>query len=211
MAAPSRACLDEAAAALFVSPSTARRLIKHGQLAASQLCKGRIRSSERPILNVLTSNPAGARLLAPASIYDGATRSEAAKIGGVGLRIIRDWVMRFNARGPDGLLDGEPPGQSSKLNDVSRQPVAPMIESGPTPAAHGEVRWRLFDLAQWIFEEFRISIAKQTLSRELRARGYRKLSARPRHHAQAAGAIWILKKPRAWMKLRAGSQSMSRP
>ena len=32
--------LDEAAAALSVSPSTVRRLIKDGQLAASQLCKG---------------------------------------------------------------------------------------------------------------------------------------------------------------------------
>jgi excisionase family DNA binding protein len=32
--------LDEAAAALFVSPSTVRRLIKDGQLAANQLCKG---------------------------------------------------------------------------------------------------------------------------------------------------------------------------
>src|SRR5262245_51080609 len=39
------------------------------------------------------------RLLALAAIYDGATRTEAAKIGGVGLQIIRDWVLRFNARG----------------------------------------------------------------------------------------------------------------
>ena len=29
----------------------------------------------------------------------------------------------------------------------------------------------------------------QTLSRELRAMGCRKLTARPRHHAQAAGAV----------------------
>ena len=43
------------------------------------------------------------------------------------------------------------------------------------------------NLAQWIFEEFRLSIAVQTLSRELRKMGYRKLSARPRHHAQAGG------------------------
>jgi hypothetical protein len=34
-----------------------------------------------------------------------------------------------------------------------------------------------------------LSIVMQTLSRELRAMGYRKLSARPRHHAQAEGAI----------------------
>ena len=62
------------------------------------------------------------------------------------------------------------------------------------PAIHGVVRWRLIDLAQWIFEEFRITIAKQTLSRELRAMGYRKLSARPRHHAQAEGVIEDFKK-----------------
>ena len=54
-----------------------------------------------------------------------------------------------------------------------------MIESGPIPAVHGVVRWRLIDLAQWIFEEFRITIAKQTLSRELRAMGYRKLCIPP--------------------------------
>jgi hypothetical protein len=44
--------------------------------------------------------PQARRLLALAAIYDGATRTEAAKIGGVGLQIIRDWVLRFNARGP---------------------------------------------------------------------------------------------------------------
>src|SRR5215831_14304168 len=148
--------------------------------------------------------PQARRLLALAAIYDGAS-TVAAKIGGVGLQIIRDWVLRFNARGPDGLLDGKSTGQPSKLNDTQRQAIAGMIESGPIPAVHGVVRWRLIDLAQWIFEEFRITIAKQTLSRELRAMGYRKLSARPRHHAQAEGAIEDFKKtsPRAWRQLRA--------
>jgi transposase len=157
--------------------------------------------------------PQARRLLALAVIYDGGTRSEAAKLGGVGLQIVRDWVLRFNARGPDGLLDGKAPGQPSKLNDAQRQAVARMIESGPLPAVHGVVRWRLIDLAQWIFEEFRISIAKQTLSRELRAMGYRKLSARPRHHAQAVGAIEDFKKtsPRAWTKSRTKRRSTSRP
>jgi transposase len=146
--------------------------------------------------------PQARRLLTLAAIYDGATRTEAAKIGGVGLQIIRDWVLRFNAHGPDGLLDRKPSGQPSKLNDGQRQAVAQMIESGPIPAVHGVVRWRLIDLAQWIYEEFRIAIAKQTLSRELRAMGYRKLSARPRHHAQVAGAIEDFKKtsPRVWTK-----------
>jgi transposase len=138
--------------------------------------------------------PQARRLLALAVIYDGATRTDAAKIGGVGLQIIRDWVLRFNRRGPAGLLDGKSPGHPPKLNDAQRQAIARMIESGPIPAVHGVVRWRLIDLAQWIFEEFRITIAKQTLSRELRSMGYRKLSARPRHHAQAASAIEDFKK-----------------
>jgi hypothetical protein len=87
-----------------------------------------------------------------------------------------------------------------------------MIESGPIPAVHGVVRWRLIDLAQWIFEEFRITIAKQTLSRELRAMGYRKLSARPRHHARAEDAIEDFKKtfPRAWTKSRGKRRSTSK-
>jgi transposase len=156
--------------------------------------------------------PQARRLLALAAIYDGATRTEAAKIGGVGLQIIRDWVLRFNARGPEGLLDGKSPGQPSKLNDIQRHAIARMIESGPIPAVHGVVRWRLIDLAQWIFEEFRITIAKQTLSRELRTMGYRKLSARPRHHAQAEGAIEDFKKvfPRAWRQSRARKRSTAR-
>jgi transposase len=165
----------------------------------------------RALARKTKDGPQARRLLALAAIYDGATRTEAAKIGGVTLQIIRDWVMRFNARGAAGLLDGKSPGQPSRLNDVQRQAIVRMIESGPIPAIHGVVRWRLIDLSQWIYEEFCITVAKQTLSRELRAMGYRKLSARPRHHAQAEGAIEDFKKSsqRAWMKSRAKKQSMS--
>jgi transposase len=173
-----------------------------GDFTASQL---------RALARKTKDGPQARRLLALAAIYDGATRTEAARIGGVTLQIIRDWVMRFNTRGAAGLLDGKSPGQPSRLNDVQRQAIVRMIESGPIPAIHGVVRWRLIDLSQWIYEEFGITVAKQTLSRELRAMGYRKLSARPRHHAQAEGAIEDFKKSsqRAWMKSRAKKRSMS--
>jgi transposase len=128
------------------------------------------------------------RLLALAAVYDEATRTDAAKIGGVTLQIVRDWVVKFNAHDPTGLID-KAPGQPSRLNDTHRAALAKIIESGPIPAVHGVVRWRIVDLCQWIWEEFRVGIARQTLSRELRALGYRKLSARPRHHAQAEGAV----------------------
>ena len=155
--------------------------------------------------------PQARRLLALAAVYEGATRTEAAKIGGVTLQIIRDWVMKFNAHGPEGLIDRKPPGQASRLNGAHRAALAAIIESGPIPAVHGVVRWRIVDLCQWIFEEFRVVVAKQTLSRQLRAMGYRKLSARSRHHAQAAGAIEDFKKafPRAWK--RSGARRTSSP
>ena len=42
-------------------------------------------------------------------------RTEAARIGGVGLQIVRDWVVRFNAEGPDGLIDRRAPGKAPTL------------------------------------------------------------------------------------------------
>ncbi len=134
------------------------------------------------------------RVLALAAIYEGATRTEAARIGGVTLQIIRDWVLKFNEHGPGGLIDRKAPGQPSRLNDMHRATLAAAIESGPNPAIHHVVRWRIIDLCQWLWEEFHVSVAKQTLGRELRAMGYRKLSARPRHHTQADGAIEVFKK-----------------
>src|SRR5438105_11351696 len=88
------------------------------------------------------------RLLALAAIYEGGSRTEAAKIGGVGLQTVRDWVLAFNAEGPGGLINGKAPGNTSLLDDEQRQALARIVESGAIPAAHGVVRWRLIDLAQ---------------------------------------------------------------
>ena len=142
------------------------------------------------------------RLLALAEIYDGGSRTDAARTGGVTLQIVRDWVLRFNALGPDGLRDRKAPGPTPKLNTDQRRALVSMVESGPIPAIHGVVRWRLKDLAQWIFAEFRISLSETTLSRELKALGFRKLSARPRHYAQNALEMEHFKKvcPPLWRR-----------
>ena len=112
--------------------------------------------------------------------------------------------MRFNARGPDGLLDGKAPGNVCKLSPHHREALLALVESGPIPAVHGVVRWRLKDLVQWLWEEFRMAVSETTLGRELRALGYRKLSARPRHHARSEAAVAVFKKtsPRVWRKSR---------
>jgi transposase len=150
------------------------------------------------------------RLLALAVIYEGGSRTEAAEVGGVTLQVVRDWVLRFNARGPEGLIDRKAPGQPSRLNDELRAALVAMVENGPIPAVHEVVRWRIIDLCQWLWEEYQVTVSKQTLSRELRAMGYRKLSARPRHHAQAAGAVEAFKKTgqRQWRRSHASVASI---
>src|SRR5215207_6401279 len=147
------------------------------------------------------------RLLALAAIYDGASRTEAAQIGCVTLQIVRDWVLRFNARGPEGLLTGRAPGAPPRLTDQHRQALQAIVDQGPLPAIHGVVRWRLIDLIAWLWEEFRLSISKQTLSRELRAMNYRKLSARPRHHAKSEAAVAAFKKTSRPVWRRSGRRS----
>jgi transposase len=158
-----------------------------------------------------TDGPQARRLLALAAIYEGASRTEAAKIGGVTLQIVRDWVLKFNAQGPSGLIAGKAPGQTPRLMTEHRAALARMVEDGPIPAVHGVVRWRLVDLCQWVFEEYHVVVSTQTMSRELRAMHYRKLTARPKHHAQAATAIEDFKKAsrRAWRKSRARRASAS--
>ena len=152
------------------------------------------------------------RLLALALILDGRSRSEAAKVAGVTLQIVRDWVLRFNEGGSDGLETRKAPGRASILNDEQRARLAEVVETGPIPAAHGVVRWRLADLAQWIWDEFALSVTRHTLGRELRAMGYRKLSARPRHPWSDADDIADFKKasPPVWRRSKSASQEERR-
>jgi len=152
------------------------------------------------------------RLLSLAEIYDGGQRLDAARLGDVGLQVVRDWVLRFNRHGPDGLIDGKSTGQPPKLNDVQRQALAEIVESGPVPAIHGVVRWRRKDLAQWIFEEFDISVDETTVGRELKALGFVKISARPRHKGQNEFALEDFKKtfPPKWKRSAVSSRPIPR-
>ena len=93
------------------------------------------------------------RLLALAAIYDGATRTEAAAIGGVTVQIVRDWVVKLNAGGPEALVDYKGPGPQPILTDAHRTALAQAIEDGPIPAIHGVVRWRVIDLVQWLSDD----------------------------------------------------------
>jgi len=82
------------------------------------------------------------RLLALAAVYDGMSRTEAAKIGGMDRQTLRRWMLRFNSQGPEGLFDRWSPGPTRRLSDDQLRELATIVETGPDVQTDGVVRWR---------------------------------------------------------------------
>ena len=142
------------------------------------------------------------RLLALAAVLDGVSREEAAKLGGMDRQTLRDWVIRFNEQGPDGLINIPSPGVPPKLGKKHRAFLARLVEEGPPPAEHGVVRWRACDLIMRLHEEFGISVSDDTIYRALKDMGFSHVSARPKAYKQDPDAMDAFKKtlPFAWQK-----------
>src|SRR3954452_3833023 len=134
------------------------------------------------------------RLLSIAAVLDGMSRTDAARIGGMDRQTLRDWVHRFNERGPDGLKDSWSKGNPPRLSAEQQAELAHLVETGPDRAVHGVVRWRRIDLKQLIAERFDVVYHERTVGKLLHQLGFAHVSARPRHPAQDAQTIAAFKK-----------------
>jgi len=134
------------------------------------------------------------RLLALAAVYDGMDREEAARIGGMDRQTLRDWVHRFNERGPEGLINIKPLGRPSKLSPEQKEELRRLVEAGPDPQVDGVVRWRCVDLKRVLGARFAVDLSEVSLGRVLKQLGYSHISARPQHPAQDARAIAAFQK-----------------
>ena len=144
------------------------------------------------------------RLLALAAIYEGASRTEAAQIGCVTLQIVRDWVLRFNARGPEGLLTGRAPGAPASAQRPAPRGPAGHRRSGSHPGhpRRGALALGRSDpVALGGVPPLHLQADAEPRAARL---GYRKLSARPRHHAKSEAAVAAFKKtsPPSWRRSR---------
>ena len=129
------------------------------------------------------------RLLALAAVYDGMSREDAARIGGMDRQTLRDWVHRFNRHGADGLIDGKSPGRPPTLSAEQKEELRQLVEAGPDPDKDGVVRWRCVDLKRVLGERFRVDLSEVSLGRVLKRLNFSRVSARPRHPAQDEHAI----------------------
>src|SRR6202453_4651812 len=124
------------------------------------------------------------RLLSLAAVRDGMDRGAAAKIGGMGRQTLRDWVHRFNASGPDGLIDNWTEGPKPRLSVEQLAQFAQIVEAGPDRQVDGVVRWRRIDLKRVIAERFGVEFHPRYVGKLLQKLGFSHISARPRHPAQ---------------------------
>lgn len=134
------------------------------------------------------------RLLSIAAVYDGASRADAARAGGMDRQTLRDWVHRFNAEGPGGLHDRMPPGRQRWLSDDQMCELSQIIETGPDLETDGVIRWRRIDLARVIEERFGVVYAERSISRLLAELEFSHMSARPQHPEQDGVVIDAFKK-----------------
>src|ERR1700674_1892144 len=147
------------------------------------------------------------RLLAIAAVLDGALREDAAKIGGMDRQTLRDWVIRFNERGPEGLINKSSPGAPGKLTDEHKAFLARIVEEGPIPAIHGVVRWRACDLIMRLHGEFGLSVSGHTSYRALKELKCSHVSARPKAYNQDAEAMEAFKKTLPYALRKSASNS----
>ncbi len=140
------------------------------------------------------------RLLALAAVYDGMSRAEAAKVGGMDRQTLRDWAHRFNDEGPAGLKNRAGAGRPRLLGEAQMRELSAIVETGPDPAIDGVVRWRRVDLKRVIEERFGVSYSERAISDLLAALSFSHISGRPQHPKQDPRVIEAFKKtsPARW-------------
>jgi transposase len=158
---------------------------------------------------------AARRMLAIASVLEGADRTTAARTAGMDRQTLRDWVHRYNDRGVEGLVDRKAPGAEPKLSPEHKRQLCTLVEAGPDPQQDGVVRWRRIDLRKKIEELWGVRLHERSVGKILRSLGYRRLSTRPRHPRSDEAAQEAFKKtsprpsPTASPRTPAASRSRS--
>ena len=133
------------------------------------------------------------RARALAMIMEGASRTEAARAQGMELQILRDWVLRYNTEGFDGLADLPRGGSEGRLTDAQIAEIGAWIEAGPELERDGVTRWRVQDIVRKIEEAFGVIYTESGARMMLRRAGFRFVSGRPVHPKSRRGAAEVVR------------------
>jgi transposase len=128
-----------------------------------------------------TNGRVACRLLALANVLDGMSREDAAGRAGMDRQTLRDWVIRFNAEGVDGLRDRPKSGRPAWLDDGQLAALKALVLRGPDPERDGVSSWRAKDLCRLVEARFGVSYTENGMLRLLHDLGLSWQKARPVH------------------------------
>ena len=111
-----------------------------------------------------------ARLIALANVLDGMSRGAAARAAGMDRQTLRDWVIRFNAVGADGLRDQSRPGRPTRMTEGQQATLKAIVLRGPDPPDRdGVSSWRIVDLCRIAAGRFGVSYREGGMRRLVKA------------------------------------------
>jgi transposase len=121
------------------------------------------------------------RILAIANALDGMSREDAARAAGMDRQTLRDWVLRYNAHGVDGLADRWNGGRPSTFTADEQVEIVRIVLAGPEIETSGLSAYTLEDLADICEERFGKRMHPWSLGRLLKKLGLSRQKTRPIH------------------------------
>lgn len=134
------------------------------------------------------------RALAIANALDGMSRRDAARSVGMDRQTLRDWVVRYNQHGLDGLADLQRDGRPPKLDAEEKAELLRIVLAGPAPEKSGLSAFTREDLVHICKERFGKSLHATSMGRILRDLGLSRQKARPSHPQKDLAAQAAFKK-----------------
>ena len=136
----------------------------------------------------------GRRILAIANALGGMNRAAAAVSAGMDRQTLRDWVIRYNEHGLDGLGDRWGDGRPPKLDAEEKAELLGIVMAGPAPETSGLSAFTRDDLVRICEERFGKRLHATSMGRLLRDLGLSRQKARPSHPEKDPAAQAAFKK-----------------
>jgi transposase len=121
------------------------------------------------------------RLLAIANALSGMNRKEAAEAAGMDRQTLRDWVIRYNTHGLDGLYDCWGDGRPPRLDPQEQAELMRTVLAGPDPERDGLSAFTREDLVRICEARFGKTFHPASMGRLLKRLGFSRQKARPSH------------------------------
>jgi transposase len=150
-------------------------------MTALQIRKDRSVVVLRKLSKTAADTRVSRRILAIANALSGMSRKEAAEAAGMDRQTLRDWVVRYNEHGLDGLADRWGEGRPSTLSAQEQADLVAIVMAGRDPEATGLSAYTLEDLAAICQERFGKRIHPWSVGRLLRKLGMSRQKTRPSH------------------------------